>query len=246
MSDQAKTNTTQNRRRDYPAGYGVVEPVANYRPWDTDAAFSEVYDLVREHTMVDVYRLWTLWTLAGQVPMGDLLEIGSWRGGSGTTIARAIGRRADGAPGQLYLADTFAGVVKAGERDTYYTGGEHANTSPEIVRELLRNAGVEGVELLVGIFPDDSGHAIDQKRLSLCHIDVDVYQSARDCFEWAWPRMVSGGVVVFDDYGFYGCEGVTTYVEEIAGTIADGAPIVVVPSLSGQAIVTKPSLDSRI
>jgi O-methyltransferase len=28
------------------------------------------------------------------------------------------------------------------------------------------------------------------------------------------PRLVRGAVVVFDDYGFYGCEGVTRMVDE--------------------------------
>ena len=255
MSDQARTNTTQHGSRTYPPGYGLVEPVANYRPWDIDPGFQGVYELVREHTMVDIFRLWTLWFVArqiagadsGRVGEGDVLEIGSWRGGSGTVIARALegnpsGGAAAGSPRRsVFLADTFAGVVKASARDTYYKGGEHANTSVEVVRELLGRAGVPEVELLVGVFPEDHGPRIADRRFALCHIDVDVYQSARECVEWVWPRMVPGGVVVFDDYGFYGCEGVTAYVNELAaGAEAnlDRRPIVV-PSLSGQAIVTR-------
>lgn len=42
---------------------------------------------------------------------------------------------------------------------------------------------------------------------------VDVYQSAKDIVEWAMPRLTRGGVVVFDDYGFRNCEGVTTLVK---------------------------------
>jgi len=244
MSDQATENTKQQKGRTYPPGYGVVEPVANYRPWDIDGAFQDVYEIVREHTMVDVYRLWTLWFIGSQIPAGDVLEIGSWRGGSGTVIARSVARGADAAPRSVFLADTFAGVVKASARDSYYKGGEHANTSPELVQELLTRAGVPDVHLLVGIFPEDRGAEIADRRFALCHIDVDVYQSAKECFEWVWPRMVPGGVVVFDDYGFYGCEGVTAYANEIAsGAAGDGVGPggrpTVVPSLSGQAIITR-------
>ncbi len=284
MSDQSRTNTRAQKGRSYPPGYGIVEPVANYRPWDVDREFADVYELVREHTMVDVYRLWTLWYLARQIagarpdpgdvvaeegraepaadpaPVGaapasgprvtagpaldgHVLEIGSWRGGSGTVIARALGG-AGAAPGdarggagrRIILADTFAGVVKAGARDTYYKGGEHANTSVDAVQRLLARAGVPHVELLSGVFPEDRGEEIADLRFALCHIDVDVYQSAKDCFEWVWPRMVPGGVVVFDDFGFYGCEGVTAYVHELA---RGGGRLTVVPSLSGQAIVTR-------
>ncbi|MFP4114736.1 MAG: TylF/MycF/NovP-related O-methyltransferase [Spirochaetota bacterium] len=240
MADQSRTNTQQQQGRTYPPGYGAIEPVSNYRPWDVDDEFRDVYELVRDHTMVDVYRLWTLWFVAKQVPGGDVLEVGSWRGGSGTVIARALMSRhreaesSSSAP-TVFLADTFAGVVKAGTRDTYYKGGEHANTSLDTVQELLVRAGVDAVRLLAGIFPEDRGHEIADRRFALCHIDVDVYQSAKDTFEWAWPRMIPGGVVVFDDYGFYGCEGVTAYVEELA----QAGGLTVVPSLSGQAIVTR-------
>ncbi len=236
MSDQARTNTRPQTRRTYPSGYGIVEPVANYRPWDVDQQFQEVYALVRDATMVDIYRLWTLWFIARQLPDGDVLEVGSWRGGSGVVIARAL----DPSSGRdIFLADTFAGIVKASARDTYYKGGEHANTSVELVRGLLERAGVPQVQLLPGVFPDDRAHEIEARTFALCHIDVDVYQSARETFEWVWPRMVRGGVVVFDDYGFYGCEGVTALVTELAGR-QDGSEgrLTIVPSLSGQAIVT--------
>lgn len=235
MSDQSQTNTRPSTGRTYPPGYGIVEPVANYRPWDVDPAFSRLYASIKDHTMVDVYRLWTLWFIARQVPAGDVLEIGSWRGGSGAVLARAASSPARAVPARrVYLADTFAGVVKATERDTYYRGGEHANTSADIVRDLLASVDATGVEILEGVFPDQTGPAVSERRFALCHIDVDVYKSAKDCFEWAWPRMEAGGIVVFDDFGFYGCEGVTSFIAEIAGQ-----NLTVVPSLSGQAIVTK-------
>ncbi len=243
MADQSSVNTTPNRERTYPPGYGTVEPVANYRPWDIDREFQAVYEQVRDCTMVDIYRLWLLWTLARGLPSGaargDLLEIGSWRGGSGAVLAAAMQRDAGR---RLFLADTFAGVVKASSRDTYYKGGEHANTSPELVRSLLDGMGLDNVELLVGTFPDETGHAVEECLFALCHIDVDVYQSARDAFLWVWPRLVEGGVVVFDDYGFYGCEGVTACVEEVASELDDG---IVIPNLTGQAVVVKSGLRGR-
>ncbi|MBU8912649.1 MAG: TylF/MycF family methyltransferase [Spirochaetales bacterium] len=252
MADQSSRNTTPGRGRTYPDGYGIVEPVANYRPWDVDADFQAIYGDIREHTMVDIYRLWILWVLARRAPEGAVLEVGSWRGGSGAVLARAAGdcravRVPPGAaeteppagelkPTRVYLADTFAGVVKAGKHDSYYRGGEHANTSPEHVRSLLDRLDLPSVELLVGIFPDDTASRIETERFALCHIDVDVYQSAWDTFWWVWPRLAPGGIAVFDDYGFYGCEGVTACVEEIMAELP-GVPVI--PNLSGQAVVVK-------
>ena len=239
MADQSSRNTTPACDRTYPDGYGVVEPVANYRPWDVDADFQALYGDIREHTMVDIYRLWILWVLARRAPAGAVLEVGSWRGGSGAVLARAAGTAppaGERKQPRVFLADTFAGVVKAGERDGYYRGGEHANTSPEHVRSLLDRLDLGWVELLVGIFPDDTGSKVEAERFALCHIDVDVYQSAWDTFWWVWPRLVPGGLAIFDDYGFYGCEGVTTCVEEIMAALP-GVPVI--PNLSGQAVVVK-------
>ena len=102
MADQSSRNTTPACDRTYPDGYGVVEPVANYRPWDVDADFQALYGDIREHTMVDIYRLWILWVLARRAPPGAVLEVGSWRGGSGAVLAggrnRTPGRRTEAAP----------------------------------------------------------------------------------------------------------------------------------------------------
>jgi O-methyltransferase len=225
--DQRTTNTRAQKERRYPPGYGVVEPVANYRPWDVDQEFEHLRRSVVDHTMVDTFRLWILFRLAQQLQApGDVLEVGSWRGGSGALLASVV------APRAVFLADTFRGIVKAGARDTYYKGGEHANTSPDIVATLADTMGLTNV---VGVFPDQTADRISDRRFAFCHIDVDVYQSARDAFVWVWPRMVAGGIVVFDDYGFYGCEGVTSFVEELMAEHS----AVVIPNLSGQAIIVK-------
>ena len=43
------------------------------------------------------------------------------------------------------------------------------------------------------------------ERLAFAHIDVDLYRSVLDCIEFAYPRLVAGGLIVFDDYGFPSC-----------------------------------------
>ena len=84
----------------------------------------------------------------------------------------------------------------------------------EIVEALVGRLGLTNVELLQGIFPDETADQVDDRTFRLCHIDVDVYQSAKDVFDWVWPRLSPDGVVVFDDYGFPACPGVTQFVDE--------------------------------
>ena len=220
--------------KNYPIGYGRIQPVSDYRPWDVDEEFRRVSEPLRSYTMVDDMRMYELWTLSAEALKrdGDLLEVGVWRGGSGALLAA----RAQAAGRRTWLADTFQGVVKAGPKDEYYKGGEHANTTMDFVREALATLDdASDVEILEGIFPDDTGDQVRSAQFCFVHVDVDVYQSALDVFEWAWPRMSVGGMVVFDDYGFYGCEGVTRCVDELR----DGGDRVFFHNLNGHAVLLK-------
>jgi O-methyltransferase len=197
--------------------HALPYPLATYAPWLVDSEFLAVWEKVREHTLVDELRCWELWTLVGElrdVP-GAMLEVGVWRGGTGGLIAARAA--ALGIVDPVYLCDTWEGVVKAGPADPYYRGREHEDSSMEMVRSLLDRLGVQQAELLKGIFPEDTGEQVSAEALRLVHIDVDVYESARDAFNWAWPRVSAGGVVVFDDYGWPATPGVARFVDEQRG-----------------------------
>jgi O-methyltransferase len=176
---------------------------ATYSPWLSDREFLGAYEIIKDFTLVDRARCYELWDLAKQSIKvdGAILEVGVWRGGTGCLLAISAPTKS------IYLADTFEGVVKAGKNDTYYMGGEHADTSVQLVSRLLASAGVDNVRLLKGIFPDETAAELEGRPISLLHVDVDVYQSAKDIVEWALPRLPVGAKIVFDDYGFYesGC-----------------------------------------
>jgi len=193
----------------------TIVPLASYAPWNLDPLFAKVYDQCRANTLVDIYRCYEIWSTvaeAAKLQQGDLMEVGVWRGGTGALIAAQSARLIPSA--QVFLCDTFTGVVKAGAQDTTYEDGMHADTSPEIVKQLLEQLGLQNAALLQGIFPEQTAAGIQDRRFRFCHIDVDVYQSAKDVCEWAWPRLVSRGLVLFDDYGMRGTEGVQRFVNE--------------------------------
>ena len=193
-------------------------------------------------TLLDRYRAFTIWSLVKQVaalPDGEVLEVGSWKGGSALLMLRCL--RAVASNAHVYACDTYSrrsGMVKAGPRDPVYKDGMRMNAHLPAVADVERGAALLGIArpaILDGIFPDETGTQLADARLRLCHIDVDVYESAKDAFVFAWPRLVSGGVVVFDDYGFGDCGGVTDYVDEAPW----GNRGTFIYSLSGQAIVVK-------
>ncbi len=216
--------------------YGGIFTRSSYTPWRGDEAFQRVFTLIRGHTLVDEYRCHELWQICGQLgalEAGDILEVGVWRGGTGCLMAQRWAET--GVAGTIFLCDTFTGVVKASGHDSAYVGGEHSDTSKAIVAGLVRQLGLTNVEILQGVFPDATGPRIESRGFRLCHIDVDVYESAMLTFEWIWPRLVPGGIVVFDDYGFYSCAGVTRFVNQMRGR----PDRVVIYNVNGHAVVIK-------
>jgi O-methyltransferase len=130
-------------------------------------------------------------------------------------------------------------VVKAGERDRVYRGGEHDDATPDAVRDLAARFGLSNVKILKGVFPDDTGSGVADRVFKFAHIDVDVYEGARDVFEWLLPRVVVGGIVVFDDYGSCATDGVRVFVDEIQGSADLAADLAIVHNLNGQAVVVR-------
>ena len=211
---EIRNSPIEPKHPEYPQTVNI--PSATYAPWLSDREFSTLYEQIKQNTLVDVYRCYELWSLAvrcAELP-GDTLEVGTWRGGTGALLAAAIAARKPDKT--VFLCDTFRGVVKAGSNDTAYRGGEHSDTSEETVRSLLAKLAIRNIRLLHGIFPEETGHSVAERLFALGHIDVDVYSSAKDVFDWVAPRLVTQGIVVFDDYGFLGCEGVTKLVHELA------------------------------
>ena len=68
-------------------------------------------------------------------------------------------------------------------------------------------------------------------KISLLHLDVDVYEPTAFALQQLLPRMVRGGIVMFDDYGLV--EGATRAADEIIaelGAALEKLPFYAVPS----------------
>ena len=213
-ANKAGFDFVASRKTKADGDYELILSGASYAPWLSDHAFNETFKVIDGHTLVDKYKCYELWQLVGETAKlnGGLIEVGVWRGGSGVLIAQKA--KLSGMREQVYLCDTFRGVVKAGKKDSKYINGEHADTSVEIVEKLAKDLRLDNVKIVAGIFPEETNGVITDKTFRFCHIDVDVYESAKDVLEWLWPKVVVGGVMVFDDYGFQGCNGVTRLINE--------------------------------
>jgi O-methyltransferase len=215
--------------------YAETHPNATLAPWLADRDFMRAFEEVQQSTLVDIYRLYELWTLVAETAKigGDIVEVGAWRGGSGCLMARHA--QMLNSDVKVWLCDTFSGVVKADTQDSTYRGGEHSDATEASVKRLAWKMGLNNVQTLVGVFPDQTGPSCLADSIRLLHVDVDVYQSAKDIVLYLWGRLPPGAVIVFDDYGFVGCDGVTRFVDDLRSK----SNLIYLYNLNGHAVLIK-------
>ena len=194
-------------------------------PWRYDEGFLKVAALARPYTLVTDDRLWILYSLARQTATlpGNVIEAGVYQGGS-LMMLGAMGRTPHG-------FDSFAGLPKANRE---HDRRDHASLDDAAYDVVLQRVSPYAY-LWRGTIPEvlQQSHATRQVRFA--HIDVDRYQSVYDCCNVLYPHMVTGGVMVFDDYGGYDTPGAADAIDEFFEALPE-VPLVLP---TGQAIVTK-------
>lgn len=140
--------------------------------------------------------------LASKVPEGGYFaEVGVYKGGSLKHLAVSFPER------YILGFDSFEGLPSTQWSEMeIHTPGEFADTSMEAVVEFLNDYNSR-VRIFKGIFPD-SAEGVKDYKFSFVHIDTDFYLSVKACIEWFWPRLLPGGIMVFDDYEWPNCPGV--------------------------------------
>lgn len=135
---------------------------------------------------------------------GSIAEVGVYKGGSAYLMAN-VERYTP-----VYLFDTFEGMPTASEEDVHQVG-EFADTSIDHVRALLKNN--PNAHIKQGFFPA-TAKGLEEEKFKLVHIDGDQYQTTLDSLEFFYPRMVEGGCMLFDDYCWQNCPGVSKAIHE--------------------------------
>ena len=138
---------------------------------------------------------------------GEAAEVGIYKGGTSLFIARAMPAK------RLYMYDTFSGMPVEDESIDFHSIGEFADCSLVEVINLLHTHNVGNTFFRVGIFPESIG---DERNKEFCfvHVDGDQYQTTKDAIEFFYPRLVSDGIMVFDDFDWIHCRGVRKALDE--------------------------------
>jgi O-methyltransferase len=226
--------------RGHPYTIAVPHGLRLYTPWfatDDETPFSVAYRAAAAGgpMIVAADRCYVLHGFARRPVAGDIAECGVFTGGTAHLLAATMA--AESSAGSLHLFDTFAGRPDTAEptRD-FHAPGDFAETSLERVQARLN--AYPAVHFHPGFVPSTFAELNADTGFSLVHVDLDIYPSVRDACAGLWPRVVPGGAMIFDDYGFRHLRhAARRAVDEYFADEAD-KPIVLA---TGQAFVLKSS-----
>ena len=199
-------------------------------PADFEQKNIEIIKLVQESTMTSIERINSLINAVQYIVSnnleGTIVECGVWRGGSMMAIAYALQDLSD-VKRDLFLFDTYEGMSPPTNKDIAHFNVDAQtllNSKDEKEREAyFCYASLEDVQknLRSTGYPRDKIHFIRGKvedtipeqapdKIALLRLDTDWYESTRHELEHLFPRLVPGGVIIIDDYGYWkGCKQAT-------------------------------------
>ena len=137
---------------------------------------------------------------------GDAVECGV---GMGTTFAM-LAYLAGSDQRRLRGFDSFAGFPEPTDHDDSWRSPKAGEwkVDAESAWALLRASGVQEAfpDLAITITPGFLSETLPKEPpydIAFLHLDVDIYTSYRDALQYLFPRVASGGIVLFDEYREY-------------------------------------------
>jgi hypothetical protein len=160
---------------------------------------------------------------------GGIVECGCWKGLSSYLMTAFIKDTQSEFKGERYhIFDSFEGlshptskdvidyklVDKKGDRKgSFFKGAGAYNASLVDVRNVLKD--FPSITYYQGWIPQILPE-FSAEKLKFVHIDLDLYEPIIGALEFFYPMLVSGGIVVCDDYGSLYWPGAKKAVEEFA------------------------------
>jgi hypothetical protein len=118
-----------------------------------------------------------------------------------------------------------------GDGSAYWSKGDIAANETQARSNLAR---YDNVTFYRGWIPERFPEVAD-RRFALVHVDVDLHEPTAASLAFFWPRIVEGGVLVCDDYGFKTCPGARKAVDDFFSERG----VAVLQLTTGQALAAK-------
>lgn len=191
---------------------GIAAAISN------DPIYKESFKMARELTMVAEHKLMNIFLIMKygmQGLEGDIIEFGSYRGGSAifmANVARRLGMR-----GKIYALDTFEGMPMTDELLDLHSMGDFKDTSFEVLSKKVEELNLQNMIPIKGLFEKSFPQNLYRiNKVILAHIDCDIYDGVKYAISNVVSRMnPAGGYLIFDDPLQGSCLGALEAVEDM-------------------------------
>ncbi len=145
---------------------------------------------------------------------GDIIELGSYKGGSAVFMADIV--KSLGRSTQVWALDSFEGMPTTDPVRDLHSKGDFSDTSYEDLLSYTKDNGLDThLNIVKGTFDKTlEGVAQRAKSFSLAHIDCDIYEAVKYSIIGSWPYLANGAFLIFDDALQSSCLGALQAVEE--------------------------------
>ena len=196
-----------------------------------DRSFQSSVREVADLTLLDTARLANLWSLCRMTdPKGNILEIGSYKGGGALHLSNCCPNR------KVIACDSFSGFETLDPSlDHNFKDHMFKDTRRESVEALFKSRGRD-YDLLDGFFPASSkGHTLAP--VSFVHLDVDIYKATIESLHFLEEEriLMDRSLIVLDDYQRR-ADGVTEAVQEFTSAVEDWISF---PMFPGQCLLVR-------
>ncbi|MFB8218963.1 TylF/MycF/NovP-related O-methyltransferase [Streptomyces anulatus] len=209
-----------------PAPVAQPKPAAKKKPApafpaDYDDEAKEIIRAVKPYSMtsperLNAFILATRHIVRHNIP-GSIVECGVWRGGSMQACARTL-LAAGETERDLYLFDTYEGMTPPTAEDLRRDGrpAQELLDAQGKDRPIWAVASLEDVQAGFDTVPypkervhyvrgrvEDTVPGQAPEQISILRLDTDWYASTKHELEHLYDRLVPGGVLLIDDYGYW-------------------------------------------
>lgn len=186
-------------------------------------ASNEIHNLVRNTTNIKKFgvanNIEAIDHVISQNISGAIVECGVWKGGSMAAMLHRLVEHEDTSR-EIFLYDTFGGMTKPSEHDTKHDNPQHTLDKFNeldrgdhnewcygplgVVKNTITNTNYpqDLINYVIGDVSKTLQTTVPES-IAVLRIDVDFYEGTKSCMESLYPKVVKGGMVIFDDYAIW-------------------------------------------
>lgn len=191
---------------------GLKENILN------DPLYKEAYFAAHDRTIMSEENRMNIFLLLrfyiSRIPLGHIIEYGSYRGGSAIFMAYIAKKLYPEM--KVYALDSFEGMPLTDKNVDAHNAGDFSDTDLVSLRDRVSELDLDNLILVKGLFEDTNDQVMKVAgSICLAHIDCDIGPAVKYSYEGVKPFLVDGGYIVFDDATVSSCIGATEVVEDL-------------------------------